>query len=206
MTRKSKMQTSEKTIEDIFKPKDFVITSASIKDGLCNYSFEIISGVGAGDTHNVKGSGIVDDDMATAFATFNTHLAYIDDVFKHSGTDVEDIDKMHSHDLSFLYQVSGFKIKGGKDNESIILMGSKSISSSGGRIELSSPRIPLDNLSSYKWYNELKVAADKARTEVELYKEGKYTAVEHDEPEEDHRNQSKFDFSNPEGKDEDEES
>lgn len=189
MARKSRLQVSEKTLNAVLKNRDYIINSAIIKDGLCNYEFEIISGVGAGDKHNVKGSGIIDDDMSSAFAIFNTHLAYIDDVFKHSGTDVNDIDQMHSHDFSFLYQVSGFKIRGGKDNESIILIGSKSVSCSGGRIEMASPRIPLDNLSSYQWYNELKQAADKARKEVELYKEGKYTAVEVEDPEEDHKKQ-----------------
>ena len=37
------------------------------------------------------------------------------------------------------------------------------VGTAGGRIELATPKIPLDNLSSYHWYNELKVAADNAR-------------------------------------------
>lgn len=39
--------------------KEFVIKEASIKDDFCNYTFEVASGVGIGDTHNVKGKGII---------------------------------------------------------------------------------------------------------------------------------------------------
>jgi len=40
--------------------KAFEIMAASIKDDFCNYTYEIKQGVGAGDTHQVKGKGIVD--------------------------------------------------------------------------------------------------------------------------------------------------
>lgn len=158
--------------------RPFDITAAAIKDGFCNYSYEIIEGVGLGDSHAVKGSGLIEDDMLNAFSVFNVHLAVIDDVFKHSDIEFDNIDKMHGEELTGLYHVTGFKIKGSKDNESIILVGNKYVSQAGGRLELETPKIPLDNLSSYKWYNELKAAADKARLEVALYKEGKYTAIE----------------------------
>lgn len=161
--------------------KTFLIKDAAIKDDFCNYSYEIISGIGIGDTHSVKGSGIIEDDMRNAFAVFNVHLAVIDDIFKHSKVKISDIDAMHGHDLTGLVNVTGFKIKGSNENESIILVGNKYVSEAGGRIELVTPRIPLDNLSSYKWYKELKVAADAARLEVELYKGGKYTPVVEEE-------------------------
>lgn len=166
-----------KTKKEPEAQKQFAIISASIKDGLCNYSFEILTGIGQGNTHNVKGKGIVDDDMHTAFQKFNAHLAVVDDVFKHSGIDISNIDKMHNNELTALFSVSGFKIKGDPENESISLIGSKNVSS-GGTIELESPKIPLDALSSYEWYNELKEAADDARKEVQLYHQGKYTAIE----------------------------
>ena len=166
---------------DEMKDVPFIITEAAIKDDFCTYKFEITSGIGLGDSHKVDGSGIIDDDMRTAFSKFNVHLAAIDDVFKHSGIEIDDIDKFHTEELTGLYHVTGFQIKGGKDNECIVLTGNKYVSTAGGRIELKSPKIPLDNLSSYKWYNELKAAADEARNEVRLYKEGKYTAVEIEE-------------------------
>jgi hypothetical protein len=165
--------------EDAFV--DFTIKEASLKDDFCNYTFEIITGVGSGDTHSVKGSGIIEDDMREAFGKFNVHLAAIDDVFKLSGIELEDIDKYHAHELATRYHVTGFKIKGGTENESIILVGSKFVGTAGGRIELATPKIPLDNLSSYQWYNELKAAADNAREEVALYKEGKYTSVQEED-------------------------
>lgn len=158
--------------------KALQITSASIKDDFCNYSFDILTGTGVGDTHNVKGKGIIDPDMHEALRKFNVHLAIIDDAFVNSGIDVKQVEPLENHELTDRYIVTGFKIKGSQENESIILMGSKYVSQAGGRIELETPKIPLDSLSSYKWYNELKEAADAARNEVELYKEGKCTMVE----------------------------
>lgn len=159
----------------------FRITKAKIKDDFCNYDFTIISGVGAGDNHGVKGKGIVERDMHDAFSKLNVHLAVIDDAFLRSNIEIEDINALHGHDLTILYSVNGIMFKGPKDSESVVLMGTKYVTCASGRIELESPLIPLDNLSSYKWFKELKEAAEKARNEVALYKEGKYTPVE--EPE-----------------------
>lgn len=192
MTRTKKIK---EVIEALLTPEEkrpYVITAASIKDDYCTYSYEVTEGIGIGDPHKVPSTHIILDDMRTAFGVFNVHLAVIDDVFKHADITFEDIDKMHGEELTGLYQVTGFKIKGSKDNESIILMGTKYVSQAGGRIELESPKIPLDSLSSYKWYNELKIASDKARLEVALYKEGKYEIPEPEE--EDHKTQTKITF------------
>lgn len=102
-TKKKKKDEEQKQI------KPFEITSAQIADDFCNYSFEILSGVGVGDTHNVKGKGIIDGDLQVAFSKFNAHLAFVDDVFSHSGIEVEDIDLMHNHDLTLLFNVTGFR-------------------------------------------------------------------------------------------------
>lgn len=161
----------------------YVIKEAVIKDEFCNYQFEITEGVGLGDTHNVKGSGIIEDDMRHAFGKLNVHLACIDDIFKHSKVEIADIDEFHNHELAGLYHVAGIKIRGSKENESVIILGNKYVGSAGGRIDLATPKIPLDNLSSYKWYNELKTAVDEIRNEVAQYKEGKYIAVEEEEDE-----------------------
>lgn len=177
MATKKKDKDKDKDKEEkVIKP--FEITSAQIADDFCNYSFEILAGVGLGDTHNVKGKGIIDPDLQEAFSKFNAHLAFVDDVFGHSGIEVADIDMFHTHDLTLLFNVTGFQIKGGEGNESIVLIGTKYVNSVTSRIELKSPKIPLDGLSSYKWHNELKGAADIAREEVALYKGGKCTAVE----------------------------
>ncbi len=158
--------------------KPYIITDAVLAEGFCNYSFKVCEGHDAGDTHKVKGSGLVLEDMPKAFQKFNAHLACIDDVFEHSGTDVTSISKMHNHELTALYDVTGFKIKGSEENESIILMGTKEVQCSGGHIAIQTPAIPLDSLSSYPWWKELKDAADDARNEVAEYKQGKCEAVE----------------------------
>lgn len=168
----------KKKTEEPKEVKPFIITAAVIKDGFCNYSFEEKTGVNAGDSHNVKGMGIVDDDMIEAFQKLNVHLACLDDIFKHSELEISDIDKEHNNELVALYEVTGFSIKGSEDAESIILIGSKGITASGERIEIKTPKIPLDSLSSYVWWKELKEASDECRMEVELYKGGKHTKDE----------------------------
>ena len=162
--------------------KSFVIKEALIKEELCNYKFEIISGIHIGDTHNVTGKGLIKDDMRTAFSKLNVHLAVIDDVFKHSKIDIVNIDDMNSHELTGLYEVSGFKIKGSDKDESVILIGQKHVTEAGGWMDLISPKIVMDNLSSYHWAEDLKEAVNEARKEVELYKGGKCTPVEKEEP------------------------
>jgi hypothetical protein len=170
--------------------RSFSIIEASLKDEICNYKYEVIEGIGLGDQHNVNGSGIVKDTLLQAFANFNVHLACIDEVFKHSKMEVGDIDTMHNDELTGLYRVSWFKVKTNKGYDTIQLKGMKYVSSAGGWMELKSPEVTLDNLSSYKWWNELKTAADTAREEVSLYKEGNYTPVEIDEEKDEDKKQA----------------
>lgn len=185
--------------------RDFEVRSADIKDDICNYSLEIIRGKKVGWTANEKGKGLIEDDLRNAFAKLNVHLAYCDDVFKHNKLDIDDIDTMHTDELAMLYMVTGFKIKGGESNESIILIGNKYLSS-GSRMELESPKISIDNLSSYKWWNELKAAADQCREEVALYHEGKFTAVETEDDEESGLQQTSMTFTKDEQGDHDDDS
>ena len=163
----------------------YVIMSASLKDDFCNYSYAVTKGIGENDEHGVTGSKMVTDDLIQSFQKLNVHLAVIDDVFKHRGIEIDDIDKFHSDENATMYSVTGFKVKGSEENESVVLMGNKSISCSGSRIDLVSPKIPVGNLGSYQWYNELKAAIDRVRLEVSMYKEGKYIAYEDDENKED---------------------
>lgn len=169
------------------------ILEAQIKDDFCLYTYEVVKGKDTGFTHKVKGTGIIDDDMRKAFSRLNVHLAVIDDVYKHSDIQIGDIDSMHNDELALLYYVSGFKIKGGEDNASIVLLGNKYLSA-GSRMEMEAPKIAIDSLSSYKWYNELKTASDKCVEEVSLYHYGKYTPVEKDEDEDDPQ-QGKMQFA-----------
>jgi hypothetical protein len=134
----------ENAIDILIPAKPFIITKADIKDLYCGYTYKINAGVGQGDKVTVDGNGIVDDDMVNAFAKLNVHLAYIDDVYKHSGIEIDDIDKFHTDNLALLYYVTGFEIKGSEDQEKIILTGSKYINC-GGRIKIVTPEIILDN-------------------------------------------------------------
>lgn len=161
-----------------FPERGYKIVGANIKDDFCNYRYEITEGVGVGNVHNVTGKGIIDDDLRTAMQALRPHLACLDDVFKHSKIEVINIRSMQSHDLSNLYDVTGFTIKGAKDDESVILEGTKYLSAAGGRGETKIPKVPMDNLSSYPHNKELKQAMDILREEVSLYHEGKYTEVE----------------------------
>lgn len=154
----------------------YSIKEAALKEGLCRYAYEITSGVNLGDVHSVKGGGLYKHTLMDAFAKLNVHLACIDDSFKLKGVEISDIDKEHTSELAGFYTVTGFKIKGSDDDETVVLIGSKRVSY--GYISIESPRIPLDRSSSYKWYNELKKAVDECRHQVALYKEGNFDSVE----------------------------
>lgn len=162
--------------------KDYVIKEASIHDDFCHYKFLILKGTGEGRTlSSTNQSNVIKDKLRNAFSKLNVHLACIDDVFKNNSIEIEDIDLFHNHELTDFYRVQGFKVKGGEGNESVILLGTKHVSAAGSRISIETPRIPLDSLSSYKWYNELKDAFTEARKQVEAYHEGEYEVLEEEE-------------------------
>jgi hypothetical protein len=172
------MKKTKDKVVPMLEQKPLVIMSAALNDGLCNYSYDIKMGVGAGNSHAVKGKGIVDDDLAHAFFPLNTHLAIIDDVFKHSDIEIDSINKFYTHELTAKYTVTGFKITGEEGSEQVILIGTKHVSCSNAAISIQTPKIPMDDLSSYQFHQSLKNAIEKCREEVELYHGGKYTEVE----------------------------
>ena len=177
---------AEAVVNAIFeKEKEpFHIISASIDDDYCSYAIEYLEGIEKGEiSNNKKRKLLIHEDLRKAFAKFNVHLAFINDIFKHAGIEITDIDKMHGHDFTFLYTVRGFKMQGKEENEGIILIGTKMVSGSA-HIGIESPKIMLDSTSSYLWYNELRVAVDIVRKEVEEYRHGKGIPVETEEPEE----------------------
>lgn len=177
MKKKSSKSKHRKKKEEEKVLKPLAITSAAIKDDFCNYSYDITDGIAIGSSHNVKGSGLVKKTMHEAFDMFNAHLAYIDQAFKLSGIEVKSIDKMHNHELTANYAVSEFKIIGEEDNEAVILIGTKLIDMLG-HIKITTPKVAIDKLSGYNFFKELKIAADKAREEVEAYQNGNFDIVE----------------------------
>lgn len=183
-------------------PKAIEILDAVIKDDFCHYTYKYLTGVEKGNKQKSNSIYVITDDMKKAFARFNVHLAAIDDLFKNAKIEVDDIDKFHDHEFTYLMTTTGFKIIGDEDNQGIILIGHKFVSG-GGRIGIETYKIMLDSLSSYMWRNELKDVADKARLEVELYKAGKYVPPEEedDDVEEDEKpkkkKQTKMTFEQP---------
>lgn len=161
--------------------RPYKIIQAVIKDDFCNYTYEMIEGKGPYDKHKVEGKGLIKDDMRDVFNKFRVHMAAIYGIFKLQGIEITDIDQHYQDDITHEFHVDGFKIVGSEDNESIILTGSKYIAELGSRMGIETPKIEITSLSGYKWYNELKALGDKAREEVALYKEGKYTVIETEE-------------------------
>lgn len=168
--------------EELNNGRPYVILQATIKDGLCNYQYQITSGDVAHDAHNVKGKGIVDEDMRTAFGNLSVHMAYMDGVFHLAGKGEQDIDTLKSDELTFNYRVKEIKIKKTKAFEAVTFVGEKHLSIVSGWADLVMPEVVLDNLTGYKWYNELIRDVEAVREEVALYKEGKYTLPEADIP------------------------
>lgn len=169
------LRSAEKSIE---------IVAASVKDKICHFKYRYKKGVEKGNTQTSDSIYVVKDSLLAAFSKFNVHMACLDDMFKNSGLEVTDIDMLHGHEHTGLFECSGFEIIGDEDSESVVLIGTKYVSTGGGsRTKLKLAKVSIDNLSSYKWYNELKTAADDARKEVELYKNGNYVIPEDDEEE-----------------------
>jgi hypothetical protein len=167
-------------LEDLPDPeeKEFIITKASMNDLNLNYSFKVVLGLGCGDTHSVHGSGLMKDSLIHSFGRLRVHLAVIDDAFRNADIEMDDIDQHHTDEIIADYHIVGIEVKGAGEAEMVKIIGNKYSQSGGGRIETKTPWMPLDNVSSYQWYNELKAAVDTIRDEVSAYKNGNYDTVE----------------------------
>lgn len=175
---------TSKDLENLAKKiagRDYKIIEAAVKDDFCNYTYEVTGGIGIGDTHGVKGAGIIKDELREALGVLHVHLAVMDESFKHSGIEITDIDTLHTHELTSLYRVNSFKVKDTKGAAHVTLKGTKYSSSAGGWFDITSPNVALDNLGGYQWYNELKKAVENVCEEVAKYREGNYTPVKEEE-------------------------
>jgi hypothetical protein len=150
--------------------KPYEITSASIKEELCNYGYEIKTGPCAGDKIPTrKGSAIVHNDMINAFAALRVHLAIIDEAFKHVFEQLPTFLNLDNHEIIHEYAITGFKIQGNEENVGYVIFGEKWVTT--GSIGLETPKITAS--SSYPFFDELEEAIANARGEVELYMNGK---------------------------------
>jgi len=152
-----------------------LIKSAMISDGVCNYSYEIISGVGTGDTLNRKGSNAVHPDMEQAFKNLNVFLAIIDDAFHIKGIEIENPEAFNDHEVTELFSVTGFSVSGKNENEGLKLNGTKWVTV-GGTMDCDTPKISIS--SGWKFRKELFEVVEVCKNEVEQYMNGKYAAVQ----------------------------
>lgn len=170
---KKKGKKDEEVQEEI---RPFEIIGATLVDDiLSTYSYEVMTGPTAGETHTVKGKNVIHEDLREAFRTLNRHLAAVDDAFD---SDLKNIDSMENDISTAPYDVHAFKIKGTKDNQTIILIGTKHVRSISSRNDITTDKISIEEYSHYKWYNELKDAANVIREEVLQYMHGKCTPRE----------------------------
>jgi hypothetical protein len=159
--------------------KSIQIIGAALKDDFCNYDYELLTGPTAGDTLNRSGNHIVHNDLKNAFKKLIPHLAVVcEQVSKEEITDIEAIadfdDKVHQegsleHKISHYFITSFTSVSSG-ENESVVLKGSRRLSD-GDFIDLKTPKIRLHG--EYQFVNELIVAIDDIKHEVELYMTGK---------------------------------
>lgn len=162
-------------------PEGIEIHGGKIKALFCNYSYSITDGPTAGDiVPNRKGAGIIHDDMIAAFQKLNIHLAVICEEISPSEIDIENLPDVTDETLkgkekqlakkvdSFI--VSEFRIDGTGENEGVILVGTKTLSTSE-TVKLETPKVKFD--STYDFVQELAAAVSECQNEVALYMNGK---------------------------------
>lgn len=164
------LKNADKAIKNLAdqSSKEVEIKSASLKDALCNYSYELLTGKTKGDGLSRKGTHIVHEDLENAFSKFDVFLAHLDDAY--TGND-------NATELSFLqdeaetenYSVSAFKISGVEENRALILCGVKYVTN--GSISFDSPKVKLNG--NYLYLTQLIESLDNAIKEVEYYMNGK---------------------------------
>ena len=148
--------------------KDVEIKSASLKDALCNYSYELLTGKTAGDELGRKGNHIIHEDLEIAFTGLNVFLAHLDDAFTGNDNSTE-LSLLEEEPETESYFVTSFKITGVEENRSLILSGGKTVSN--GVITFAAPKVKLNG--NYLYLNQLSERLDKVIYEVEAYMNGK---------------------------------
>lgn len=151
-----------------------LITGAFVKNDLCKYFYDIVEGVGAGDSHSVTGKGTVESSMYDRLSKLNVHAAVLDDAFKVAEVEIgKNIYAMNGDELTLKYRVTGFRLKGTINNQTIVLIGTKQVAH--GQMNIDTPEVSIDNISGYPYWMELRTAIAKLSEEVVLYKDGNYS-------------------------------
>lgn len=153
--------------------KPFQITSASIKDEVCEYGYEVLQGPQQGSKiPKCKGSLNVHEDMIVAFQRLDIHLAESEDAFEYVFPPTSGLDELIEHELAEKFSVGGFRISGSDENLSYTLIGHKVCKV--GYMALESEKLQKNN---YRFFEELKEAMENAVNEVEQYMAGKTPAA-----------------------------
>jgi len=149
--------------------KDVEIKSASLKDALCNYGYELLTGKTKGDViPNRRGTHIVHEDLEASFDRFNVFAAHLDDAY--TGNDnATELSVLEDSPETEKYFVSGFKISGVEENRSVSLGVTKHVTE--GYFSYDTPRVKLNG--NYLYLSQLTDCLDNAIKEVEFYMNGK---------------------------------
>ncbi len=167
--------------------ENVTITGGHIKDDMfCHYSYSKEVAKGITDKATIKSQRPIHDDMKAAFRKLNPHLAVICEEVHN--LEIGDIDKMPVRPENmpldewekslegidkklYAFVVSGIQYDGSGENEGVILIGKKTLST-GDSVQLTTPKIVWE-ASSYFFINELRVAARDLADEIMLYMDGK---------------------------------
>jgi hypothetical protein len=170
--------------EDGATIKAIEIKSARLKEGFCNYSYEMMTGPTAGDSVNRSGASIIHDDMRVAFAKLKPHLAMIceevdaakiTDISDYESLDVLEDYKKNSIEAKVVqFTVTGIQLEGSGENESVQLTGVKRLSTLED-LHLKTPRVKWEG--AYPFVHELRAIIDELKSEVEQYMNGKAAPV-----------------------------
>ena len=167
---------TDAVVAELTQEKPLLIVQGTLNDEFCNYGIQINTGPTKGMIHMVKGKpNIVHEDLSDAFQKFRPHLAALSNAYDWSGIELNNFQDVTENQLVDLFHVTGFKIKGAGEAESIALFGSYHSMTANGRVNADTDFISLEEGSDYQWYNELREAADLVRSEIEQYNNGKCT-------------------------------
>lgn len=158
-----------RALDNASEEKSIEIRSASLRDQLCNYSYELLTGKTKGDAISRKGVHIIHDDLIEKVKELDVFLAHIDGAFREANNQTP-IQELEAEDILALYEVTGFKLTGVEENKSIILVGHKEVPQ--GTISFETPKIKISG-STYLYIYELSDRLYEVIEEVEAYMEGK---------------------------------
>jgi hypothetical protein len=159
------------------------IRGATLKSAFCNYIYELKTGVTSGDEIKRTGAAVVHNDLPAAFANLDVHLGMICEEIDISEIDFDNLPprdeesikklKGKEKELALLiasFHVNQFKIEGTGENEGVILIGTKTLST-GDQLKLETPKVKWSD--NYEPMNELMSALTTCKNEVEEYSNGK---------------------------------